>query len=226
MYTHINRILIMTYSTLVPITNTLYVDYDNRTNYQNSSFFPPSVWDILSYKLVPEKMKNSDGSNLTYICHVNRDELFNDINGSLLAYRSIDLIDLTLWDLSNQSIFKVADRFFITDSIRKFVDKYKDYDFEYNLPNNMKLDYIQERFINIANDIMVIDETKYKYFVLKSTNIENSVYSLFTVIDENDTQQSLHDAMKADLEFEIVNYNSDYTKLSYYRSPDNEQIEL
>lgn len=93
--------------------------------------------------------------------------------------------DRICWEMSNQQIFHTSDKQIISDSIMKFLKQNDTYDVSEkdNIPV-LKREHIIERFTEIANDILLIDENEFPYFVFKNTTVDDGVERWFEKYDE------------------------------------------
>lgn len=93
--------------------------------------------------------------------------------------------DRICWEMSNQQIFHTSDKQIISDSIMKFLKQNDTYDVSEvdNIPV-LKREHIIERFTETANDILLIDENEFPYFVFKNTTVDDGVERWFKKHDE------------------------------------------
>lgn len=93
--------------------------------------------------------------------------------------------DRICWELANQQIFFTKDRQLVSDSIRKFVKQNTDYDksSEDGL-SPLEREHIIERFNEIADSILELDESEYPFFVFKNTSCDDGVERWFERYDD------------------------------------------
>ena len=93
--------------------------------------------------------------------------------------------DRVCWEMSNQQIFHTSDKQIISDSIMQFLKQNDTYDVsEEDNVSVLKREHIIERFTEIANDILSIDENEFPYFVFKNTTVDDGVERWFEKYDE------------------------------------------
>ena len=193
----------MSSSSLYGITK----DYKGKeiTEYKNSWYFSPVVWNVLSDKLLPRKY-----GYIQNIIGLGGQEVWNNINNIL--NNSDFLADRVLWELSNQGIFKVKDKNIIVDCIRDFLKVNNKYDKsdEDNVPI-LKRDHIIERWNEIATDIGNLNEEEFPFFVFKNTSCDDSVESWFIKYNEESDEyedRRLNECEDLVAEFVIIENDS------------------
>lgn len=168
----------MSYSSLYGIKS----DYTGEivNEYKNSWWFSPIVWSVLSDKTLPRDFMGYVQS----IIGLHGQEVWKKINTKM--NNSENTPDRICWEMSNQQIFFTKDKGCVADSIRKFVEQNKDYDKsdEDNL-SPLEREHIIERFDEIADDILALNENEYPYFVFKNTSCDDEVERWFFKEDEN-----------------------------------------
>lgn len=190
----------MSYSSLYGIKP----DYTGEiiNEYKNSWWFSPIVWSVLSDKTLPRDFMGYVQS----IIGLHGQEVWKKINTKM--NNSENTPDRICWEMSNQQIFFTKDKECIAANIRKFVDQNKVYDKsdEDNL-SPLEREHIIERFNEIADDIISLDEKEYPYFVFKNTSVDDTVESWFSVYDEETddyVDKSIKDWDKFLAEFVII----------------------
>ena len=121
---------------------------------------------------------------------------------------SSNTTDRICWEMSNQQIFFTKDKECIVNNIYKFIEQNKEYDKdrEDNI-SSLKREHIIERFNEITNDILSLDENEYPYFVFKNTSVDNNVERWFYTYDENCDEyidKSLKDWSEIIAEFVVI----------------------
>lgn len=190
----------MSYSSLYGIKP----DYTGEiiNEYKNSWWFSPIVWSVLSDKTLPRDFMG----HVQSIIGLHGQEVWKKINTKM--NNSENTPDRICWEMSNQQIFFTKDKECIAANIRKFVDQNKVYDKsdEDNL-SPLEREHIIERFNEIADDIISLDEKEYPYFVFKNTSVDDTVESWFSVYDEETddyVDKSIKDWDKFLAEFVII----------------------
>lgn len=193
----------MSYSSLYGIKK----DYvgEKLYEYKNSWLFSPVVWDVLPDKYIPLDIKTPYVYKKRIICD-SSGEIWRKIND--IMNNSDNTSDRVCWEMSNQQIFFTKDKECIANNILKFVEQNKGYDKskEDNIAP-LEREHIVERFNDIANDILALDENEYPYFVLKNTSVDDNVRRWFYDYDEDDeyVDKSLRDWDEFVAEFVVIN---------------------
>ena len=168
----------MSYSSLYGIKP----DYTGEivNEYKNSWWFSPIVWRVLSDKTLPRDFMGYVQS----IIGLHGQDVWKKINAKM--NNSENTPDRICWEMSNHQIFFTKDKECIADSIRKFVEQNKNYDKsdEDNL-SPLEREHIIERFNEIADDILALNENEYPYFVFKNTSVDDGVEFWFSSYDED-----------------------------------------
>lgn len=146
--------------------------------YKNSWWFSPVVWDILSDKTLPRNCWGYVQSIVGSRGH----EVWKKINDKMNS--SDNTPDRICWEMTNQQIFFVKDKECIAENIRKFVEQNKQYDKDSDNLSPLEREHIVERFNEIAEDILGLDESEYLYFVFKNTSCDDTVEFWFRIINE------------------------------------------
>ena len=173
--------------------------------YRNSWLFSPIVMGILPEKYIPYEIQTPYGFKKSII-GMGGQEIWKKTNNKINNCDNTP--DRICWEMSNQQIFFTKDKECIADSIRKFVEQNKDYDKsdEDNL-SSLEREHIIERFNEIADDIVGLDENEYPYFVLKNTSVDDGVSFWFSDYDEEKdeyTDKSIKDWDKFLAEFVVI----------------------
>lgn len=173
--------------------------------YRNSWLFSPIVMGILPEKYIPYEIQTPYGFKKSII-GMGGQEIWKKTNNKINNCDNTP--DRICWEMSNQQIFFTKDKECIADSIRKFVEQNKDYDKsdEDNL-SSLEREHIIERFNEIADDIIGLDEKEYPYFVLKNTSVDDGVSFWFSDYDEEKdeyTDKSIKDWDKFLAEFVVI----------------------
>lgn len=188
----------MSYSSLYGIRK----DYvgEELCEYKNSWLFPVIVWNVLSDKYLPRKH-----GLVQSVIGMDGNEVWTRIND--IMNNSDNTPDRICWEMTNQQIFFTKDKKCIVDSIHKFIEQNNEYNkYEEDNISPLKREHIIERFNDIANDILTLDENEYPYFVFKNTSVDDGVERWFYTYDENDEyiDKSLKDWEEYIAEFVII----------------------
>lgn len=98
---------------------------------------------------------------------------------------STNTSDRICWELSNQQIFFTKDKDCIAYNIRKFVEQNKGYDkSDKDNLSALEREHIIERFNEIADNILELDESEYPFFVFKNTSCDDEVERWFKRYDD------------------------------------------
>jgi hypothetical protein len=150
--------------------------YGNETvEYRNSWLFSPIVWDVLLDKYMREEIKTPYGYKKSFFSD---NTLFSKLNNLI---NNCDCIsDRICWELSNQQVFFSKDKNIVSESIREFLKLNEEYDktSEGTLP--LKTSHISDRFIEIANTIIELNELETPYFIFKNTSCDDGVERWFS----------------------------------------------
>lgn len=150
--------------------------------YKNSWCFSPIIWRVLPDKYIHDYIQTPYGYKKGII---GMDE--NDVwtRTNKVINECDNTPDRVCWEMSNQQIFHTSDKQIISDSIMQFLKQNNTYDVSEkdNIPV-LKREHIIERFSEIANDILSIDENEFPYFVFKSTTVDDGVERWFEKYDE------------------------------------------
>lgn len=170
----------MSYSSLIGIKG----DYIGEVicAFKNSWLFSPVVMGILPDKYIPEFITTPFGFKKSII---------SDITGEVCRLTNHEvnicknMADRICWELVNQQIFFKKDRQLVSDSIRKFVEQNTDYDkSDEDGLSALKRENVIERFNEIADSILGLDESEYPFFVFKNTSCDDEVERWFEQYDD------------------------------------------
>lgn len=168
--------------------------------YKNSWLFSPVVWNVLSDKYLPRQY-----GMVQSVIGWNGNEVWSKINN--IMNNSDNTSDRICWEMSNQQIFFTKDKECVANSIRKFAKQNKGYNKsrENNL-SPLEREHIIERFNEIADNILSLDENEYPYFVFKNTSVDDEVERWFYDYDEDDEyiEKSLKDWAEFIAEFVVI----------------------
>lgn len=148
--------------------------------FDNSWFFSPIVWEILSDKYIPEMLQTQWGTKRSMILDI---KLWETCNERL--NNSADTADRVCWELCGQQIFFTKDKEIVSSSIKKFAEQNRDYDKMDDGTYPLKKEHIFDRFNEISKAILELDEAEYPFFVFKGTSCDDNVSSWFCKFDED-----------------------------------------
>ena len=173
--------------------------------YRNSWLFSPIVMGILPEKYIPYEIQTPYGFKKSII-GMGGQEIWKKTNNKINNCDNTP--DRICWEMSNQQIFFTKDKECIATNIRQFVEQNKAYDKsdEDNL-SPLEREHIIERFNEIADDIVGLDENEYPYFVFKNTSVDDGVEFWFSSYDEESdeyTDKSIKDWDKLLAEFVVI----------------------
>jgi len=150
--------------------------------FSNSWWFSPIVWDVLFEKYLPEKMYHPYIGKMVYMTAVEFDKsVYSSLNNRINKCTSN--ADRVCWEMSNQQIFFTKDKQFVADAILQFV---KD-NARYN-ERILTKDHIKNRFTEIANSILELNENEYPYFIFKNTSCDDNVEHWFSDYNEEEDE--------------------------------------
>lgn len=173
--------------------------------YRNSWLFSPIIMEILPEKYIPYEIQTPYGFKKSII-GMGSQEIWKKTNNKINNCDNTP--DRICWEISNQQIFFTKDKECIATNIRKFVEQNKVYDksTEDNL-SPLEREHIIERFNEIADDIVGLDENEYPYFVFKNTSVDDGVEFWFSSYDEESdeyTDKSIKDWDEFLAEFVVI----------------------
>jgi hypothetical protein len=166
----------MSYSSLWAMNNK-YEGFEIK-DFSNSWWFSPIAWNVLFEKYLPEKMYHPYIGKMVYMTAVEFDKsVYSSLNNRINKCTSN--ADRVCWEMSNQQIFFTKDKQFVSNAILQFVgDNARYYD------KVLTKDHIKNRFIEIANFILELDENKHPYFIFKNTSCDDNVEWWFSNYNE------------------------------------------
>lgn len=154
--------------------------------YRNSWLFSPVVWDVLPEKYIPLEIETPYGFKKRIISPYGTD-VWTKTNDKVNNCDNTP--DRICWEMSNQNIFFTKDKECIAESIRKFAEQNRGYD------KALENEGIIQRFNEIADDILSLDENEYPYFVFKNTSVDDHVERWFYCYDE-ETDEYINKSLK------------------------------
>lgn len=174
---------------------------EELVEFSNSHLFSPMAWDILFEKYLPNETQGLTGKK-SFIIAAMFDEsihvrLNEKINNSTIQE------DRIVWELTQQQVFFTKDKVFVADVIKRFLTVNKV--FSENLGA-----HIHERFQEVANEILELDERTQPYFIFKNTSVDDGVEYWFHGYDEDEEDyisRTLKDIKQNVTEFVVIENN-------------------
>lgn len=188
----------MSYSSLYVIDKKFYGEKD--ADFGNSWLFSPIVWNVLSEKYLPKKYGMTQS-----VIGLDGTKVWNEINNIMNS--SDNACERICWEMTNQCVFFTKDKKCISDSILKFANTHKEYGKGDDGIGALEREHIIERFAEISNSIMSIDEKKYPYFVFKNSSCDDEVERWFDKYDSEIDEyvpSSLKDFPELVTEFVVI----------------------
>lgn len=148
-------------------TSTLWTMNENfegevLEEFSNSHLLTPMAWEILFNKY----LSRTGFSSVAEFDESIPRELNEKINNSTIEE------DRIVWELTKQQVFFTKDKVLVADAIKRFLSVNKL--FTGNLGT-----HIHERFQEVANEILKLDEQKQPYFIFKNTSVDDGVQCWF-----------------------------------------------
>ena len=189
--------------------------------YKNSWWFSPIIWDVLLEKYMHDEIQTPYGHKKSLI-GLGGDQLLRQLNEVVNSCNNI--ADRICWELSMQQIFFSKDKNIVAQGIKDFLINNKKFDLNDEGVSPLEREHIVERFKQIADDILAIDETKHPNFVFKNTSVDDGVEYWFYGYDEDidDSRgKSLNEWDKVIVEFvKIDGGNLSFVdNVEYFASP-------
>jgi hypothetical protein len=157
-----------------------------NTEYRNSWWFSPIVWDVLLDKYMHNEIQTPYGYTKSII-GMGGAELSNQLNK--IVNKCDNFSDRICWEMSNQQIFFTKDKHEIAQAIQEFVKSNTAYHIDKEEGKSiLTFEHIIERFNAIAKDILAINEELYPYFVFKNTSVDDNVEYWFEKYDEENDE--------------------------------------
>jgi len=153
--------------------------------FKNSWLFSPMVWGVLLDKYMTEEIKTPYGYKKNMIT-----------DGSLSALLNVKvnncgcMADRICWEMSNQQVFFTKDKHIVAKNIKEFLTLNAKFDITKEGLYPLEQEHIIERFNEIADEILELDENETPYFIFKNTSVDDNVEYWFSKYDE-ETEESL-----------------------------------
>lgn len=157
-----------------------------NTEYRNSWWYSPIVWDVLLDKYMHDEIQTPYGYKKSII-GMGGAELNSQLNK--IINNCDNFSDRICWEMSNQQVFFSKDKQAIAEAIKEFVKSNTAYHLDKEEGKSyLTFEHIAERFNAIANDIIAINEELYPYFVFKNTSVDDNVEYWFEKYDEENDE--------------------------------------
>lgn len=146
-------------------------------DFSNSWLFAPIIFEILPEKYMPKLMIDSDGFIKNIMFDLSS-KLWNKADKKIRHCKNT--ADRICWEIVGQQIFFTKDKELIADSIRTFVKQNMGYgkSSDDNIPL-LKQERIVNRFFEIADRILELNENEYPFFVFQNNDCCPSVKNWF-----------------------------------------------
>lgn len=175
----------------------------------NSWLFTPIICDVLFEKYSLEKTFHSSLGKMSFIfSNMFEKTTHSDLNEKINNCKCIS--DRICWELSNQQVFFTKDKHLIVNSIKEFLNTNSGFNRTNEGLYPLKQEHIIERFNEIADEIMKVDENKFPYFIFKNTSCDDNVEYWFTQYNKENEEYSnipLSDQEKRCTEFVFIKDN-------------------
>ena len=164
----------MSYSSLYVIDKKFHGE--NAADFRNSWLFSPIIWNVLSEKYLPKKYGMTQS-----VIGLDGTKAWNEINDIMNS--SDNTCERICWEMTNQCVFFTKDKRCVSESILEFVNTHKEYEKGDDGLGALEREHIIERFSEISDSIMSIDESQYPYFVFKNSSCDDEVERWFATYD-------------------------------------------
>ena len=188
----------MSYSSLYVIDKKFYGE--NAADFRNSWLFSPIIWNVLSEKYLPKKYGMTQS-----VIGLDGTKVWNEINDIMNS--SDNTCERICWEMTNQCVFFTKDKKCVSESILEFVNTHKEYEKGDDGLGALEREHIIERFNEISDSIMSIDESQYPYFVFKNSSCDDEVKRWFAKYDSKIDEyvpSSLKDFPELVTEFVVI----------------------
>lgn len=176
-----------------------------EVEFQNSWWFSPVVWDVLLDKYMHDAIQTPFGYKKSLI-GLDGNNLSNQLN--VIVNLCENFPDRVCWELSNQQVFFTKDKEAVAKAIRDFAENNTSYYIhEEEGKSVLTFEHIAERFNEIADSILALDETHYPYFIFKNTSVDDGVEYWFEKYEEETdeyTSSTLKEIDKNVTEFVVI----------------------
>jgi hypothetical protein len=187
--------------------------------FRNSWLFSPIVWGVLLDKYMSREIQTPYGYKKSLISD---GSLFSPLNNKVNNCKCTP--DRICWEISNQQVFFTKDKNIIAKNIQEFVDLNSNYDKNSEGTYPLKQEHIIERFEEIADEILKLDENETPYFIFKNTSCDDNVEYWFGKYNEESEEYEdipLNKLDKRVTEFVIIENNvikKFISNLDYFKS--------
>lgn len=147
--------------------------------FSNSWLFSPMVWGVLLDKYMRNQIQTDYGYKKSLITN---HELNNPLNEVVNNCKCTP--DRICWEMSNQQVFFTKDKHVIANNIKEFLNINSGFDRTNDGIYPLKQEHIIERFTEIADEIVKLDENESPYFIFKNTSCDDNVECWFSFYDK------------------------------------------
>lgn len=147
--------------------------------FNNSWLFSPIIWGVLLDKYMYNEIQTPYRYKKNLIMN---NELNNPLNEKINNCECTP--DRVCWELSNQQIFFTKDKEIIAKNILEFVKINSTYDKNSDNTYPLQAEHIVNRFKEISDEILKLDEIESPYFIFKNTSCDDNVEYWFSKYDK------------------------------------------
>lgn len=151
---------------------------EKLVEFYNANLFSPFVYELMYGKYLPNE-KNERKEH--YITATMVDPTFESRLNVKVGNSQIQE-DRIVWAFARHTVFFTKDKVLVADAIKKFLTSNKDFadeDFSKRLGT-----HIYERFQEVANEILKLNEKTQPYFIFETSNSDCYLPNWFQVYDE------------------------------------------
>lgn len=147
--------------------------------FSNSWLFSPVVWNVLLDKYMNAEIQTPYGYKKNLITD---SSLFRPLNEKINNCGCTP--DRVCWEMGNQQVFFTKDKEVISKSILDFIELNSKYDKSKEGTYPLQAEHIIDRFKEISEEILKLDENESPYFIFKNTSVDDGVENWFSKYDE------------------------------------------
>ena len=178
---------------------------EETIEFRNSWLFAPMMWGVLLDKYMAKEIQTPYGYKKNLISD---SSLFKPLNDKI---NNCDCFsDRICWEMGNQQVFFTKDKNIIAQCIREFITNNSKFDISRERKYPLEQEHIIQRFNDIADEILKLDENKTPYFIFKNTSCDDDVEYWFSKYDEESGEyedRSLKELDKRVTEFVTIEKN-------------------
>ncbi len=154
---------------------------EEKIEFRNSWLFSPVIWGVLSDKYISDLTYTPYGYKKSIMIEPS---LWKELNTRINNCKCDS--DRICWELSNQQVFFTKDKDVIVKCIFEFVELNSMYNVTSDGTYPLKAEHIVNRFKEIADEILKLNENETPHFVFKGTSCDDSVEWWFDKYDDTD----------------------------------------